>query len=111
MNQRNLYRSTVLTLAVVMIGLPLTATAAAPSQFEKVSVKVNYQDLNIESYSGASKLYKRLQRASRTACDVQSLRVAGSVRRHAAASRCYRDALDAAVRSVDSDALDEIHAS
>ena len=110
MNQRKPNRSTTIALAVV-IGLSLSATAAATSQLERVSVKVNYQDLDIDSQQGATRLYRRLKRASRAACDVQSLKIAGSVRNHASASRCYQSALDSAVSKIDSEALQEIHAS
>ena len=111
MNQRKSYPSVIWTLGVIGMALPLSSNAATPSQFEKISVKVSYADLNIESDAGARALYSRLKRASRKACNVKSLTSAGSLREVRSASRCYDQTLEAAVREIDSDALTRIHSS
>jgi len=111
MNKRRTFQSFITAFAVFVIGMPLAANAAAPSQFEDVSVKVSYSDLNIDSIEGARVLYSRLQRATRQACNVQSLKVVGSVRAHAKTLQCYEEALKSAVQRVDSDTLTSIHNS
>ena len=102
MNKRRTFQSFITAFAVVVIGMPIAGNAAAPSQIEDVTVKVSYSDLNIESIEGAKVLYSRLQRATRQACNVQSLKVVGSVRNHVKTMQCYQDALDSAVQRVDS---------
>ena len=111
MNKRRTFQSFITAFAVFVIGLPLATQAASPSQFEEISVKVKYSDLNINSVEGAKVLYARLQRATRQACNVQSLKIAGSVRNHVMTLKCYEAALDNAVQKVDSDALTSIHNS
>ena len=96
---------------LIAFGFPLSASAAAPSQIEKVSVKVAYNDLNIASYSGAKTLYARLQHASRKACSFRSSSRVVSVSESAEARRCYSSTLEAAVKKIDSDTLTEVHAS
>ena len=96
-------------LALLGLGIPALAVAGAPSQLDDLSIKVSYADLNIANEQGARVLYTRLQRASRDACDVQSLTVAGSVRRVALAQECYHETLSNAVEKIGSDALTEIH--
>lgn len=103
-------KSLVALLAVLGVGAPAIVLAASPSQFDTNSITVSYADLNIESAEGARVLYTRLKRASREACDVHTLTVAGSVRRVAQAQACYREALSEAVEEIDSDALTKIHA-
>ena len=99
-------RATVFAIGV--LALPMTAIGAAPSQFEDVSVKVSFADLDIHSDAGAKVLYSRLKRASEDACDLSSLAVRGLSERQKAKA-CYREALDTAVSSIESDALQQIH--
>ena len=98
-------------MLAIGITLPAIGLAAAPSQFEVVSVKVSYADLNIHSESGAKVLYSRLKRASKEVCDVGSYQDHGSFSVARKAKTCYRDALSKAVGHIDSDALKEVHAS
>ena len=101
----------VAAATLIAFGLPLSASAAAPSQFEKVSVTVAYNDLNIESYSGAKALYARLQRASRKACNFRAPSRALSAREATQSRRCYSNTLEAAVNKIDSETLAEVHNS
>ncbi len=111
MNQRKIVQSLISAAAVITIGLPLSASAAAPSQFEDASVKVSYKDLNIESEAGAQSLYARLKHASKKACNLRSRTVTGSLRAVAEAKRCYNETLEAAVKEIDNDTLTRIHES
>jgi UrcA family protein len=97
-------------VAIGALAIPITAIGAAPSQIEDVSVKVSFSDLNIHSDAGAKTLYSRLKRASEDACNFDSyIRIGLSEYQKARA--CYEEALDEAVASIDSDALQEIHES
>lgn len=109
MNQRKTVQSFVLAAAVVAIGLPLSASAAAPSHLEDVSIKVSYHDLNLDNEVGVQTLYSRLKRASRKACNVRSRTVVGSLRELAEIRLCYSNTLEAAVEKLDNDTLTRIH--
>ena len=104
MNQRK----TQLKLGL-LVAVFLASTSAAAVQPGGMSVSVSYDDLNIDSRSGASALYKRLQRASRAVCDMRTLREAGSVSEFRRASSCYAATLDTAVRGIESATLQRIH--
>ena len=105
------YQSVIWALSVITFGLPLSASAGAPSQFEDFKFSVTYADLDIESEAGARVLYTRLKRAAETACDVRSWREVGSLRRVSQTKQCYDAALNTAVERIDSDELTRIHAS
>ena len=95
-------------VALVAMAVPTAAYSAAPSQFEDVSVIVSYSDLDIHSEAGAKELYVRLKRASKQACNVDFY-MQSALGDLSKAKACYRDALDKAVASVDSDSLTDIH--
>ena len=95
-------------VALVAIAAPATAYSAAPSQIENVSVKVSYADLDIHSEAGAKVLYSRLKRASKQACSLDPY-LEGGLSERSKAKACYRDALDKAVTSIDSQSLHDIH--
>jgi UrcA family protein len=98
-------------LIAVGIALPALASAGESSQVEGTSIKVSYEDLNINSEAGARVLYSRLKRASEKACNVESLSEHGSIERVRDAKLCYHEVLSGAVKNIDSDALARIHAS
>lgn len=109
MNQRKIIQSFISAAALITIGLPVSASAATPSQFENVSVTVSYRDLNLESEADAQSLYLRLKRASKKACNVRSRTVTGSLREVSEAKRCFDETLEAAVKKIDNDTLTRIH--
>jgi UrcA family protein len=51
----------------------------------------------------------RLKRASETVCGIQSHIINGSLAQTLKARECFREALEASVEKIDSDALTEIH--
>ena len=108
-------KTMVLGLAgLSMLGLtvPLSAGAAAPSQYETVQIAVSYADLNIQSEAGARVLYGRLRRASDSVCGLQMARKSRlSLSEVTEARQCFRQTLAEAVAAIDSDVLKEIHAS
>lgn len=101
-------RAAVMTIGA--LAIPMTAVGASPSQLEDVSVKVSFSDLNIHSDAGAKALYSRLKRASEDACNFDSY-IRSGLSEYQKARACYEEALDEAVASIDSDALQEIHES
>jgi len=109
MKESKLYRSLLATIVVVALGAPAIASADANSNLQGKSVKVTYADLNLEKQEGAKALYRRLQQASKQACDVGSLREEGSVKRLGEARQCYSDALTTAVEELDNELVTQIH--
>ena len=109
MKESKLFKSLLATIVVVALGAPTIASADAKGNLQGVSVKVSYADLNLEKQAGAKALYRRLQQASKQACDVRGLTNAGSVRRMVETRQCYREALSAAVEKVDNELLTQIH--
>lgn len=106
------HRKTGIALLIAVgITLPAVASAGAPGQAEDTSIKVSYEDLNIDSAAGARVLYARLKRASEKVCHVGSLAEQGSIERVRNSRVCYDEVLSDAVESIDSDALTRIHAS
>ena len=110
MKESKLKKSAVVVAAAIVLASPAAVLAAAPSQIENVSTTVNFSDLNLNSEAGAKALYRRLQRASREVCGVESLKTVGSVSRLQRSNSCYREALSKAVADIDNDNLTRIHA-
>ena len=111
MKESKLYKGIVAAIVVVALGAPAIASADAKTDLRGVSVKVAYGDLNLEKEAGAEAMYRRLKNASKQACDVRSLQVAGSVKRYNESQQCYRKTLDAAVAKLGKDLVTEIHTS
>jgi UrcA family protein len=85
-----------------MAGVSATAGAAdgPPSEV------VRYADLNISDPAGALTLYHRIQAAARRVC---LLDAASDIHSFGGQRGCYRQAVEAAVKGVDSAALSQIH--
>lgn len=111
MKESKLFRGIIATGVIVVLSAPAIASAAPENGIKGKSVKVSYADLNLQKEAGAKVLYRRLQQASKQACGVESLQVAGSVSAVAQMNQCYRETLTAAVKNVDSAELTKIHES
>ncbi len=111
MKESKLYKGLMATIIIVALGAPVIASADAGSELKGTAVKISYADLNLEKQEGAKALYRRLQQASKQACDVHGMRNAGSMKRHAETKQCYREALTAAVEELDNELLTQIHNS
>ena len=95
-----------LSVAVMLaVCLPAMSVAAGPGQFDVVSVKVSYEDLNIHSKAGAKVLYDRLQTAAEQACGVTRYNTVKSLSLLRESRACYDEALSTAVAGVESDAV------
>lgn len=99
----------LLSATALAVVLPAVSMAAVPSQFELVSVKVSYQDLDIHSKAGAKVLYGRLEAAAEQACDVLPYSTIKSLSVLRESRACYNEALSTAVTEIDSDALTRLH--
>ncbi len=110
MKESKLFKSLLVTIIVVALGVPTIASADAKSNLQGVSVKVSFADLNLGKQAGAQALYRRLKQASRQACDVRGLDTewAKNMRE---ARQCYQQALSEAVAEVDNELLSQIHNS
>ena len=101
----------ITALVVCGLGASASAVAASPSQFDDGAISVSFADLNIQNSAGARVLYSRLQRATKSVCNLESYRELGSLLRVSQAEQCYTETLDNAVAKIDSAALREIHKS
>lgn len=111
MKESKLFKGLLAAIVVVALGAPAYATADASSDLKGKSVKVSYADLNLEKYEGAKALYRRLQQASKQACNVRSLHEEGSLSRFNEGRQCYRETLSEAVAEIDNDLVTQIHSS
>jgi len=109
MKESKLFKGLLATIIAIVLGAPTIASADAKSGLQGISVKVSYGDLNLEKQEGAKALYRRLQQASKRACDVRGLTVEGSLKRVTEARQCYREALSAAVDKIDNELVTQIH--
>lgn len=99
----------VALLSCIALAFPALSLAAAPSEFERDGIYVDYSDLDITTEAGAKRLYARLQWASRRACDVRPFRQLGSMRHHFASRACFEAALARAVDRIDAAELTRLH--
>jgi UrcA family protein len=103
--------TTITTRAIAGIAaLTLTAfvhAAHANGIDGPVSKTVAYGDLNLDSVSGAKVLYRRIQTAAREVCSPLDSK---GLAFRAAWQSCYDHAIDAAVDSVNSSAVAQVHA-
>ena len=109
MKESKLFKGLLATIIAIVLGAPTIESADAKSGLQGISVKVSYGDLNLEKQEGAKALYRRLQQASKRACDVRGLTVEGSLKRVTEARQCYREALSAAVDKIDNEQVTQIH--
>ncbi len=109
MNYQKFTKCVLAAVATVAIGMSGAAMADEPDELKGRTVKVVYEDLNVEKEPGAHALYRRLQHASKAACGVEVSEKAKMVRRKSESYRCYREVLTASVKRVDSELLSSIH--
>jgi len=111
MKESKLFKGLLATIIVVALGAPAFASADAKSELKGVSIKVSYDDLNLEKQEGAKALYRRLKQASRQACDYRGMKVAGSLKRMTQTKQCYRETLTEAVVELNNELVTELHNS
>ena len=111
MKESKLYKGLLATLIVAALAAPAIASADANGELKGVSVKVSYADLNLEKQEGAKALYRRLQQASRRACDIHGANIRKSVTTMREARQCFNETLSDAVAEVDNELVTAIHNS
>jgi UrcA family protein len=95
------------TTLMTICTLALTCHAAfADPVPDALSVKVQFSDLDLTHPQGIAVLYGRISYAAKTVCAPFEGR---DLRSFAAAQRCHRDAISAAVARVDRPALTAYH--
>jgi len=109
MKESKILQGIIASAFIIVLSAPSLASAATESALAGKSVKVNYEDLNVQKEAGAKVLYRRLQQASRNVCGVQRLQNAGSLRVLSEMQSCYKKSLTSAVAKVESQALSKIH--
>ena len=99
--------------SAIVLGMSLIASAAAAphSLYEEVTIRVSYEDLDINKEAGARMLYKRLRNASAQACDRSSYSRDRSLSRLGDAKDCFEQILNKAVLQVNNPILTKIHTS
>jgi UrcA family protein len=94
------FRSLAL-FAVCLLGTTI-AWAGPPATR---SVEVSFRDLDLNTPSGAAKLYRRIQAAARSVCQYEPT----SPREQSIWQYCVRPTVDAAVAKVNNPLLTELH--
>jgi UrcA family protein len=84
----------------------LLCTAAA-AQEPSLTRTVGYADLNISQVAGAKVLYRRIEAAARQVCPIDDPRNLSARRMH---DSCVKQAVDDAVKCVNSPMLSSLHA-
>jgi UrcA family protein len=103
-------RTLAIGVATLLCALSAQAgTQPANSPAATRSVVVRYADLNLGAAEGARTLYARLSAAADAACGGEQYTV--DLRSRLAYRACYDQALDKAVRKIDSQQLQALHAA
>jgi UrcA family protein len=97
---RHPFRSLAL-FAVCLVGT--TVAWAGPPATR--SVEVSFRDLDLNTPSGAAKLYRRIQAAARSVCQYEPT----SPRENSIWQHCVRPTVDAAIAKVNNPLLTELH--
>jgi UrcA family protein len=105
----DLLRASAALTACLIVGASASATAyaAAPADGSR-SVRVNYRDLNLETEQGTAALYGRIVSAAHRVCAASDIRNLVEV---AAAHACEAQAIEHAVRAVNSPRLAATHSA
>jgi UrcA family protein len=106
----NLSKSFIASIIALALCAPAMTMAAPDAGLAGTTMKVSYADLNLEKEEGAEILYQRLQKAAKQVCSVRTLSLKGSLTEAAAKTSCIRDTLGEAVKHVNNQHVNKIHA-
>jgi UrcA family protein len=99
-------RCALICVASIAAGLAVNQASAAQSNDAVKSVVVRFSDLDLAQPQDARKLYSRIQRAARSACDdAESPDLARFARFH----NCVNQAVTRAVSEINVQQVTEIH--
>lgn len=94
-------------LAVTALAFAAATTPLAASEADRNAVEVRYADLNLGSEQGADVLLRRLDRAAKQVCGMDTSQ-RGFLRRQQRA--CYAETLNHAVAAIDAPMVTQIYA-
>ena len=102
---------TLTTAMAIALGAGMVASAvAAPSHvYEELSIKVSYEDLNIDNDKDAQTLYRRLKQASAEVCGYARYTAKRPRFASMESKLCYQKTLSKAVQQVKSEKLSKLH--
>ena len=93
-------------VACVLSTVASTQVHAATARWETTEIRLRYDRAELTSPAAARHLLRRIQKAALESCGASSFSL-NEIKTSTAASRCWRDAVDNAVRSVDEPLLTE----
>ncbi|MBX9745674.1 MAG: UrcA family protein, partial [Hyphomonadaceae bacterium] len=96
-------------LAACVVMVLSSGEASGDTLPESEHMRVAYADLDLNSDAGAGMLMRRIESAAERVCDFDYIERAPQ--RRSAARTCMRDAIESAVRQVDSARLQAMYAS
>jgi UrcA family protein len=94
-------------LAMFCVGAGVPHAFAAVPDLQGTSLKVKFGDLNLANSGGVETLYKRIERAARRVCDIDSEQSDPSRQSHW--RYCYKTAVANAVQDVNNQNLTAMH--
>ena len=97
-------RPSWMVLSFLLAGIASTEGHAAPTGLETTEIRVRYERRELTSPAAARRLLRRIGDAALDACGVSSFSLA-EFKTATAGSRCWREAVDDAVRRIDSPLL------
>jgi UrcA family protein len=90
--------------ACVLASIVATEGYAAPTGSETAEIRVRYDQRDLTSPAAAHRLLRRIGEAALESCGASSFSLP-EFKAATVASRCYRDAVDGAVRRIDNPLL------
>lgn len=97
------YKTVFAAAALVALTTPMVASASLKSnQFENSEVTITYNVTDLRSEFGKARIESQVRQAARKVCGKVNLREAGSVRRVVASRTCYNNAIEKAMKSIES---------
>jgi UrcA family protein len=105
-NERRSVASILATTLVVLAAASSIGQTLAAQPVDRLTKRVTYGDLNLESQEGAKVLYARLRFAAREVCSPLEGR---ELSRRSAWNACINDALESAVAKINKPLVSALH--
>jgi UrcA family protein len=105
-NHRKSISSIIATTLVVVAAASSTGQTLAAEPGDRLTKKVTYGDLNLESQEGAKALYSRLRFAAQEVCFPFESR---ELSRQGAWRACFNEALESAVANINKPLVSALH--
>jgi UrcA family protein len=105
--QQRIHRLLLAACLATTLACGLQTAAKADRASDSRSMTVRYDDLNLSSQAGVTKLYARIRRAAKHVCSDSGGSIVPQLRYEA--RRCTAQAIDAAVKKVNNRILTAMH--